>query len=133
MIEELGTAIMVKYNASTALKALNTGGLHLTKLPEQASKPYITYHLIGGVPLHGFKGNHKVEVIQLQFSVFSETEGGVQCMQICDALMAAFDWTTLTYGTLTHIACRRVNFPEVSKDQFGIWQCDIFYEVTFQV
>lgn len=120
-------AIMTKYNASTALKTANTGGMWFNKAPQKTSFPYITFMYPSGYPEWTF--TEQYESVTVQFSIWSDAKNSSVLFDIHDKLIAAFDWCTLNLTGYTSIFMERIsNFiPEQEDDM--ILPATVMYKI----
>lgn len=125
-------AIMTKYNASTALKAANTGGLHREVAPQNARLPYTVMHQISGKPRDTF--TEFIENYIIQFNIYDSTASDDSVDDIFTKLTAAFDYCTLTISGYTHVIMRRVlNQSFFNEDEASrVWQYVVQYEIEMQ-
>jgi hypothetical protein len=89
-MRKLIEAIKTKWNASPIIPALYYG-----VLPEKAALPACVFLIVSNVPQHG--GMTSIpEGVLVQFSAFSKAKGVGECMDLRDAIRAAFDHVTLS-------------------------------------
>ncbi len=129
-MKALFDGIMTKYAASTALKALNTGGLHREFTPQNIKYPFTVMHHLGGEPRDTFGA--RIENYTVQFNIYDESASDDTIDAIFDALTTAFDYCALTITGYTHVVMRRIFNDSFRNEESAIWQYVVKYEIEIQ-
>jgi len=135
MIKEVATAFVGLYNSTPggdALRSCLPGGLYFSQAPENTEGTYGVFSWESSeIDEVMGSADDRIETVSVVVSLFSkETDGGDAVFNAADAFMSLYDWATLTYTDLGHVACRRVRASNVGlEDEY--WQVDLNYELTF--
>ena len=131
-MKDLLDAIRTKYliddsagtGAFVALRAANTGGLHLVRATEDLSFPYITFmHVVGAI---SYTSTSTLKDATVQFSIFDETFATV--MTLYNLLNTAFNNTVLIYDNDSPLVMQHVNETGPFKFE-DVWQVTVDYQV----
>jgi hypothetical protein len=132
-MKQLLTAIQTKWNATTTITSVVTGGLTLDSSPS-TSLPYAVLTPISSPLEDGYSGTpHSIERVQLMvIGRGAATVGGYM-----DVVTAAFDETALTLGSGTNFWMERLTSPrpiQCPKDDFGedVWAWVVEYSYAIQ-
>ena len=131
MITELATAITDYYNsnASSALSAINTGGLYFQDANQEVTAPYTVFTWSGSTTDDQMGGqNDKQELATVMFNTFSKADdGGIEAAQVSGLLQEAFDEADITMSS--HFTSIRVQRTGTSSIFFidDVWQITNLY------
>ncbi len=123
-------AIMTKYNASTVLKAANTGGLYRERVPQKVRFPFMVMHHLDGRPKDTFSAY--IENYTIQFNIYDNNTSDDNVDAIFSALSTAFDYCALTITGYTHVVMRRVFSNSFYDEEAKTWQYVVQYEIEMQ-
>jgi len=133
----LFTGIMTKTSGST-LSSLVGGRIYSGYAPENKTFPYIVFFSVGGVPENTW--TETLKRIQIQFSIFSASEGLTEIANIESALETLFDEQKVTVTGANEVRMIKISEPvqmveEAAPDGLSIIQhwavdYDIYIEAT---
>jgi len=130
---ELWEAISTFYKSAAAadFRAALTGGLHDAEASRGVIFPYGTFQLVSAVPDHFASNKNYVENCLIQFNLFSNKRTKRELLNICDKLIACFDFLALIITNYTTRSCVRegvITLPRVEK----VWQINITYRLLLE-
>lgn len=106
-------AIMTKISGS-ALSSDVGGRIFLDEAPDGVEFPYVVFFIVSDVPEDAFAKDG--EVVTIQFSLFSASQGAAEITDMYADLKALFDDCAMTITSNTLIWCRRVNMTTMMED-----------------
>jgi hypothetical protein len=132
MIKDLTTALMTKFTATwggdhNTLYNLTNGQMFKERALQEATPPYVVYHIISDVPEWNFCSDF--EKVRIQFNLYSNEESSTEIENLYAALQSLFDWTTLTVTGWKHIWMKR-ELARLSRDPEDD---DWFYTVDYEI
>ena len=106
-------------------------GMYFDQAPGGVDMPYITYHLIGNVPMWDF-GPVTYEQPIIQFSIFSDRlTSASQVCQIYSDLVLLYDDVTMTVDDFTQVMFQR-GFSRLTKlGDEEVWLYSVDYSSIF--
>lgn len=122
-------AIKTKFDGNSALKTAGKN-IYLNDAPQNTALPYVTMHLISNVPDDTF--GERIEVLRIQFSIFSDTRGSAEVGGIFEALKTCFDYCDLTVTGYSHVEMRRDNANLLRNPDDASWQYVVDYKIILQ-
>lgn len=124
-MKDLMDAIYDAYDGDAALKAALTGGMFLSRAPAGTSFPYCRYDLISNAPSH-LASQAVLEDALIQFMLFDDDKAASDICDAYAALIALYDWYTVTANSKVHI------FRRIGNRVF--WFEDVWhYEAEYRV
>lgn len=135
MIDEVATAFIDLFNSTPggdALRHLMPGGLHFSLAPEATEGTYGVFEWESS-EIEEVMGaaTDRIETVSVLVTLFSkETDGGHAVFDAADAFIALYDWATLTYSGLQHVACKRTRATNIGQED-EYWQVELQYELIF--
>ena len=130
-MDDLFTGIYSAYCSDSALSNAATG-MYPSVAPNDATFPYITYHLIGNVPTWDF-GVTTYEQPLIQFSIFSDKiNSPSEITQINSDLVLLYDDATLVMTDYTHVMFQRTNTTLQRIDEEEVFMMTTDYQGVIQ-
>jgi len=109
---------------------LVSGKLYKERAPQDATLPYVVYHIISVVPDWTF--NTDFEKIRIQFDLFSKTNDSTQVENMYTYLQELYDWRSLVVAGYDHVWMRRELARLVRDPEDDVWQYTVDYEVFIE-
>ena len=139
-MKNLATAIKSKASGSAFNTAIG-GRLYRGAAPDGATYPYVVYLLpISDDPQSESTFTEDCELVQMQFSIFSNTQGSTNEVEtIFGYLKALYDWCNLTITGSELFYMQRTNAILMSEDHTTIngnqrvWHYAVDYEILTQL
>ena len=131
-------AIKDVWEYAPSLTITITGGLHRNQAPVKQDKPYAVVYMLGGIEsAEGFKGNHRIEQVRIQFSIFERSALDDNILGYIKALNDRFHRAVLPFkepaGSVhKDMTCRKLSPGILTKDEKGIWMYVVDYVVLYQ-
>ena len=133
MIRQIAEVIIQKFNQSTELKNVLSGGLYFQQAPQDVSSPYGVFMFVGAshTEIMGATWNNITD-ISLQFSLFEDShDGGSAIASIAEILDNAFHWAEIYPSGYDWIKMQRQSIGPVTYID-EIWQVNIDYELSIK-
>jgi len=129
-MQQVSKAIIARYNAVAALKAVLTGGLYDTEAPQGTAYPYGVFQLISQTDEHTFSDVKENCIVQ--FKIYSNISGSSVAIDlILKQVLAAFNYCTLTVDDYTFLKMQKENIIKNKID--GIWEYLILFRIILAV
>ena len=127
---ELMTAIKTKAMADADLTGLIGSDLYFGFASAEASAPWVVVDIVSGLPIRTFRAADDAMDVEVQFTVFDNSNQPNTAQQIASDIDLAFDRQTLVYSSHQHIGCIKIR--EVGPVRLeDVWQKIVDYRITF--
>ena len=124
-MDELCKAIIDEYNtvggAYATLRAANPNGLYLERHKQNQSPPYMTFNRVS--ENFDFYMDGAIKDARVQFSIYANEMSDL--MDIYVKFKAAFEGTTLSYGSDTQISCYTIGETGPTQMPDQSWQATV--------
>ncbi len=106
------------------------GELYNTEAADDAEFPYTVIQLVSGVTDDFASGKAFTENLVIQFNLFDKSSSMNALLRIYTALIAAFDFVTLTVTGTTNLSCVREG--TLSTRVEGVWMMNVIYRIKLR-
>ena len=134
MITQTAKAIKQKFDSSSNLQSLLSGGFYFTQAPQDVTSPWGTFMFIGSSDeeIMGASADVNLREVEIQVSLFSEKpDGGEEISLVTEIFTEVFDWTDLHVGEYSVYKVRRLLIGAITFID-ETWQSNISYEIGMQ-
>jgi hypothetical protein len=114
-------------STATTLRTAVSSRFYFFIAPQDTAFPYATYDFITNTYENQFQEDH--EVYSVQFNVFSQNTSSSEAGDIYAALIALFDWCTLTITGYALVEMRRVFTTIDYFAEDAVWMYTTEYRV----
>lgn len=111
--------------AGSALAAYVGNRIYFEEAPENTPYPYVVYFIVSALPEKTF--TEDMDDILVQFSLFSDSEGGTEIATMHGHLNTLLDEASLSISGSALVWMRRANLTTVPGAGFRHWAVD--YEI----
>ena len=131
---ELLTAIMAHANGNAALSTAINSDIFFERAntDNDATSPYITFHVISKVPRRVFRAADDFEDVLVQFNIFHKSTSVSTSLTVLSDLNLAFDRQKLTFLTQTSISTSRQGTTgPIWMGEDDVYMTTVTYEIMY--